>query len=425
MLTKNNINNNAFIILSLFIIPILVQLFFPLLNITLFNPYVYPILLLIFILFFYILNNFITSKKVYKITNIFYLNLIIFNSFELITIFFKGLYDNDLLNAYRISLPFLGSLLIINLLKQKEILKEFNYKLFFNKFSFYLGIFVIIQVLLSMYESVTGNYLVSTKYLGSNETRDILIIFGYSLSNLLGFRFLFGGIYFHHNVFGTVLLLYNFIFLIRYYESRKLIFLLFLTVVFIAVLGNTSRFAIFTIILTNLIIFYKIFKKTTKFVIIPITVVLLSLYFNSLIHKWNLYFNQSNSLIVRENLWSYLFKTKILSFNLKETFIGLGIHDYINFASDFSGKSSLENTYLIQFVLLGIIGLSSFLFVFHIYPLLKARRIFGSEKIFIVLFVLNIFLPSLVGATFFYFPCYILLSIIYSKISFISKPSYK
>ena len=157
-------NSSVLLIVFIFLIlPIFVQIFFPLLNIPLYNPFIYSVLLFFLLVVYSKVNcQFQFTKAKYFLKNRLIKSIIIFNISLISILILKGLYSADFIDAYRLLIPFVGSLLLIYYFKYNGDLDNYNYKVFFDHFSIFLGIFAIFQLIYSIYESATGSYFINS-----------------------------------------------------------------------------------------------------------------------------------------------------------------------------------------------------------------------------------------------------------------------
>ena len=189
------------------------------------------------------------------------------------------------------------------------------------------------------------------------------------------------------------------------------IFLFFLSLSLFTAIGNTTRFAIFTILISDLIVFSKIYRDVkVKFFAVSGIIILAILYLNQLLMRWNVFFEKTNSIQSRLYLWRYFLDVKIPAMSVVEKLFGTGLKDYLAFGADY-GKVSFENAYFQQFVLSGLIGLALYFVVLHVSPLRLNRQSIGLRKLGSSLIVICVILISIFSAIF-HFSTFIILTVL-------------
>lgn len=288
--------------------------------------------------------------------------------------------------------PYTLALAIILYLSNNK--KEYTLK-FLERVFFFVGIFFIIQFALSIYESMNNmyfdnahNWALTYGYSNSVRNRWLLQVVGLDFNFLNLFAHPFSGLLGQQNFWASQLPFYNLIFLYMFYKSRRRYFLFLIFLVLIAVLFNTTRAAIFTIFITDII--YKLFidrSKKYNYIIILGSIILLCLIIIAYRNSFLSYLSQSDTLSIRLENYSLLkqfFVTRdfplLLGFDLKQ------LHKIENSYLDGFG---FESYFFDVLFANGIIGL--FLFVFFLVRIVRqARKFTTTNKYFGFLIFLNI-----------------------------------
>lgn len=398
----------------IFILPILGYT-----GIRIFNPLMYSAILLFTLITIDFASSIIRNRNVLslRIMNPMHKQLLLFEAYMIFIIYLKGAIDSSYKEAYQISLSIVVSFFILIYSYTRGYGRKFISV--FDRLSLILGIFLSIQVLLSIYESITGAYFPSLfqNIATDISQRDILSVFGLSQFKLFGFQVGLHGLLFQANVFGSMLVFYNIVFLFRYFESKKRIFLFFLLLCLFTSIGNTTRFAIFTILISDLIVFSVIYKDVrVRFFTISGIFILSILYLNQLLIRWHFFFENTNTIQLRLDLWKYLLEIRIPEMSFIEKLFGCNLNDYLNFAIGFARKVSMENAYFNRFALSGFIGLVLYLWTFHVYLILMSRKSSDIRKLECSLIVICVILVSIFSATIFHFSNFIILTLLILKV---------
>ena len=407
--------------MNLLLVSITFALYFPIFilpvlgytGIYIYNPLLYSALILLALISIDYASSVISDSQAFNLRTMppIHKQLLFFDAYMILMIYFKGAIENCYKTAYQVSLSIVVSAFVLVYAYTRGYGHRFT--AVFDKLSIIFGICLSIQTLLSIYESVTGAYFASPFWsLGTSIAhRDILQIFGMSQFRLFGFRLGLNGLLFQANIFASMLVFYNIVFLLRYFESRKRIFLFFLSLALFTAIGNTTRFAIFTILISDLIVFFKIYRDIkVKFFAVSGIIILAILYLNQLLMRWNVFFEKTNTIQSRLYLWRYFWDVKIPATSVVEKLFGTSLKDYLAFGADY-GKVSFENAYFQQFVLSGLIGLALYFVVLHVSPLWLNRKSSGLRKLGNSLIVICVILISIFSGIF-HFSTFIILTVL-------------
>ena len=163
--------------------------------------------------------------------------ILIFGIYYVLNLWYKGIANGFVQELSAKSAGVFMGILILILLNQYKI-NNVKY-VFYNRLTFFLGIALIFQFLISFYESKLGYTLgiyeikVYSSGAFTNDyplygTRDLFLLFGLTSQQLFGLNFPFTGLIGQHNGFGTMLLFYNLLFLISFVKTKSKSSLLFL-----------------------------------------------------------------------------------------------------------------------------------------------------------------------------------------------------
>lgn len=420
--SSKHLGNNwliVMLVLAVFL-PIFAPLYLQPRGINIYNTFNYVIIFMIISVSYYIMIN--------KYKGSFYDNdilpLIVFNIYTILFTFFLGVYENELYEAYRLLNVELASLLIIMMNIYSGIRNE--YEKFLSKFSILLGIFFLVQLSISVYESVSGNLLLDrlmqSGIVGSTlDDRDIFSLLGLSQNEIFGYKRTLTGLYPQHNYFATPLALYNIFFLLEYSKQKKKIYLFFIFGVLFAIVGNGSRFGIIAILLSDLYVFYKIFikkypllLKVSGIIIISITIFTMGKF---IIENLILFSNvSSRNLFLRFDLWSIIL-FDIFNGSALNIFFGFGIANYLNYGVQMKGLfiSSMESQFITQFYLFGILGFLLFIYVFVFKLYTRQKSLTNISKMNSKLLLLNILICGLIANGIFISSSYVLITLLYLR----------
>lgn len=357
--------------------------------------------------------------------------------FLLYSSFMEYIHGTSISLIIRGSLPYILSIGIIIFLSKfnKERLIRFIEESFF-----YIGIFFIIQLVLSAYESVLNIYLVKEfnwalpdMYNSMVGNRFFLNIFGIDTSFLNIFLHPFSGILGQHNYWAYQLPFYNLIFLIIYQHSKKKYFLVLIILVIIAALLNTTRAAILTIFVTNIIYFlYLKENKNNRFNILKWLIFILTAYIISkLAVNFLEYFERTDTLTIRFEWYNTFFQhiftedfpflfgygtpeldrimNKLKAYNFESAFFSLlytygfmGLIIFLYLAVSIwrqAKRLSKPNNYFNYLLVMNIVGVSltiggvlnfftfQFVILFYIYSIITDRNYIESRVVDTYLFM--------------------------------------
>lgn len=303
--------------------------------------------------------------------------------------------------------------------KQKEV--------FLKHFSTVLGIVLILQTAISAYESITdttlGDYEIKVFLEGVSletkaylEGRDILNVFNLSQVDLFGFQIPFKGLIGQHNAFGSMLVFYNIIFLFDYLKHKRVLTVIFLVVTVFAIVGNTTRMAMVSILLSDMIVFlYLINRPWLRRFIIICGILLLVLFGLDFYFKLDEIFVKTNTLLGRFDIWQYLINNYFYSTSLWALLIGLSGHELLKVGTTFIGRTlgSFENQFFSVYLLTGGIGLYLFIYSFFWIPKKCLKKLPSTERIIMVTLILSALLTSLTLDCILHYSSYGLFLIIY------------
>ncbi|MBM3703115.1 MAG: hypothetical protein FJW63_09080, partial [Actinobacteria bacterium] len=326
----------------------------------------------------FILWRFLADKKFTFDIKTSILPLLAFCLYYIILLESKGLVSGLIRRTSDKALGVLLGLLIILVIHQSKVISKSEG--FFKKLTFYIGILFLGQVCVSVFESISGNPIgnYEIKIYGGIRGRDPLAIFGLDQNAIFGFKLPFTGMIGQHNAFGNMLVFYNIIFLSQFVRNGSKYYLFLLATNIFAVIGNTTRVAIMSVLVSDIIVLIRSLKPK---IVRDILSVLLSLFFIYFIigiqSLAETYFPGSNSLISRFDRWVYLWEKVILPMDLLQLAIGLNSFDIQYIGFDFIGRTmgSYENQFYQLTIFSGFIGLFLFLCAFVFLILIKLKDI--------------------------------------------------
>lgn len=134
-----------------------------------------------------------------------------------------------------------------------------------------ISVMFLIQLALSAYESSLGVYIGGAEFLNdlsvfaadSLKARFIGNVVYNNMSSMLGldvFNFSFTMMVGQHNAGGSQLVFYNLVFLFAYYTNKKIKYLTLAGLVIVAVLLNTTRYALASILITDFAFYMLVLK---------------------------------------------------------------------------------------------------------------------------------------------------------------------
>ena len=396
--------------------PIFIRPFLYKAGISILNPSLYSILLLLIVNFFIFFEPTQNKPRFIQLwlKNMLCRNFVVFNILVVVLLSLKGIYGQNLITPYRIAIPFVVSLLICLFVFIRHSYATFN--IFFNKIALIAGIFLILQTGISLFESLDGEFIVpplatslSQIQSGNIAQRDFLYIFGVSFRDV-GLKKVFLGLLDQHNFFGSMLVFYNLMFLICFHQTGKKIYIIFSGIVLLAVLANTTRFAIISILISDLLIMLnrskrnKIFVGATLLFSLPLLIA-------NLYQSFKEYFLYTNTIASRLDLWQFIIAETIDHMNILELIFGVDINDFLLIAFTHHGGLSYENAFLWLFMLTGSFGLAIFVYVFYINPMFRILDPCTRHKTCYLITTLSCLIISLVAETIFNISSYLILSL--------------
>ena len=324
--------------------------------------------------------------------------LIFFTILFSLQLFYKmsGLYYFiDVLTVYFLSITII---LFLSNYRKNSLIK------FLENVFYLVGVMFLIQFVLSAYESINYFYLdeahnwalpyvekdyttLPTDYV-SIRKRWLPQIIGIDFGLLDYFRLPFSGLLGQANFWAVQLPFYNLIFLLMYHKTKRKYFLFLVFLVLAAILLNTTRSAIFTILLTDIIYMLFIGKsKKYNYMTISGAVILLFIYTADIVRNFLIYFKGSNTLTGRIETYISLLQYSRLSeiplvwgYNVQQL---LDIERYHLLGRGF------ESYFFDVLFYNGIFGL--FLFIYLLLKIMTQGRKFSTvNKYFSILIVINI-----------------------------------
>lgn len=307
----------------------------------------------------------------------------------------------------------LGTLIILWVIYSNALV---NYEEFLTKVTSTMGLLLFFQIVISVYESyygfVVGNPGGEISYIGE---RDMLNLFGISLTSLFGLQGAFTGMLGQYNTFGVVLAFCNLLFLKQFVETRRMTFLLLMVLVFVGVIGNSTRASFLAVLATDLIALVVFVRKRflQYLLVLGLSVLIVSVV-SDIASGWEAYIGQSDSLTFRFELWNY--GLNFITQNPMSAFFGFPLGVLYDISSMIWGGGSLgsyESQFLKLYVYGGLISVLLFIYLFIISPVVNVKHLKKEGKVISRLFALNVLLTSLTLDAFDYFATYILVVLLY------------
>jgi hypothetical protein len=374
----------------------------PLIQILPFNFLYYSTALLSLFYLFYIL---IKGKRYHVAPALKY--LLLFNIYFFVNLSLKAMFAGGAAQQTfsRTGGPMFAIIFIL-FVYQSGVLKRKDE--FLKNIAMAFGIYMVLQTVISSYESLTdaslGEYEIKTFMEGVTEEfkafmegRDILNLFNLSQEELFGFRTPFKGMIGQHNYFGSMLAFLNTLFLYDYMKFRRTSSLIFLGVALFAIIGNTTRMAMITMLLSDLIVaVYLLNRPWLRKAVIVGGVIAGILFGLDFYLKVDEVFEKSNTLIGRVDIWAYLVNSYFYNSSVRSFFVGLTAGELLNVGVSFFGRTmgSYENQFFSVYLLTGSVGLSLFLYAFFIHPFRMIKRLEPEEKIILFSLMITAFLTS-------------------------------
>ena len=375
-------------------------------------PYHFTKYSMLFI-FFSFMVTLLLNKKVKKIDPRI-LGVLFFNIFYFANLSIKGLFEGLFIESINYSAGLiLSTLVIIFLSQQKEFGKS---KKLFNLISIGINIMLILQVLISILESYSGNLF--GKYdidiIHSLEGRDFLSIFNLNQEHLFGFSVPFTGLIGQHNGFGIMLVFYNIYFMAQYERTRNKYLLIYFILIIFALIGNGTRSALFLVFVIDALFFCMLQRKSMGFVGILLIIASLVITISPFLYDLAVrFYFQSPSLESRIFLWEHLLSQYLIPKNFLNLLFGMSMSDIRLIGFDIVGHTaSVESEYIKLYLYTGLFGLILFVSIFFnfLYRRFHFFAPIGINSIRIL--TLSIFCISLFMTGITYYATYILISLI-------------
>ncbi len=357
---------------SFFIIVLTLPIFLP----VLLSPYgyIYTFTVLITASIFYASSPkepMPQSRSMSAHTKIFYLFIIIIIS--------KAFKYSDFSNPiFLLLIPFVLSLAVIRYASSVplERSEEFISKCIETVYYVFL-----IQLVLSVFESLAGSYLVSgfnaaaKSYQGPEDayiTRFIIPV-PLFLNPFNYLRFGLSGLLGQHNQWGLQLPIYNLIFLYGYLRSRNSRYLMLMFLVIVAIILNTTRTSLVLIVISDVLLFFYLYVSTSKrsrMIIYIIAAVVLALTADKILLVFQAIVTKSDTLSIRLSIYQYAWY--YLKAHFSDLVIGYDYHALGNLVTGFLRSANynvvlhgFENGFFDMTFVYGISGFMLFLlFVF-------------------------------------------------------------
>ena len=333
--------------------------------------------------------------------------------YSIITIIFQSLINSsDLLFDFSRTLytlvGFANTLLI--LLFMNTIRKDECLDIFEHLFSL-IAILFIAQFAFSTIESYYDFTFVTTDYgnltpgnidatnkefwTNTYNSRSILSLVGINFTNY--FHFPFTGLLGQWNFWGSQLPFLNIIFIIMYILTKKRFYMFLLVAIIAATILNTTRISLIAIVVTDLIVYYKLSKKNlNKFVFyFFICLAIIAVYGVDVATDVDDFFSHSNTLVGRSNIYSICMD--YLAENPIKILIGHGFDEIeqIGVLMKMTTKStSFESQFFAVLFTTGIVGLSYFVYLL-VKIFMLTKEFLGLNKLINIILFINILLMSL------------------------------
>jgi O-antigen ligase len=163
----------------------------------------------------------------------------------------------------------------------------------------------------------------------------------------------------------------------------------------VAVVFNTSRFGIFSILITDLILFYIQSKHKKMLVKLAVIILIISSFsiLPSIIEAWNVYFEPVDNLTLRSSIYKRTYEY-FFGQNIATKILGTGSENFLSALTIICPETlSSESEFVSQLVFSGILGLCIFMGFLGM-NLLHAVRCYGYKRLMGLLLVLNMILVS-------------------------------
>ncbi len=338
-----------------------------------------------------------------------------FNLLLLLSISIKSILANEIIYGSNIGMGFILSTLIIIYIVKSGI---FLNKDFFPKLTKILGIFLFLQIIISVYESYTGHllgiYAVSNRYTTTLSallpSRSVLELFNFNIYKVFGLSGPFEGLLGQYNMFGIMLIFYSIYFLayLEIYKNKEIKY--YLILVFFGLIGNGTRSALLvaTIIILLYVYNYLVVKKKYSIIILNIFIIsiIFLLFLYPLINKIENFYYANDTMTSRIEIWGVIINY-IHNLKIPQLLFGVDLDSFIRTFT----YSSTESVYLSVLILYGVVGLAYFFIVLTKIFRMKINNNIHNRLITNKLLVLGILLISLVMSGIFFYVNYILITL--------------
>jgi hypothetical protein len=392
----------AVIVAAVAYLPVFAPVYLEPRGIEVFNTFNYGILVLLGLLLLSLIPRSIGAGSPTPITGLQRMFLALNLYVVVVTIAF-ALIEGELYEGWRlVRVPFASLLLTMfvfrsGLAKQREV--------FFNRFVAIVAVLFMIQLALSVYESVTGQLLVarlieSRDYARLDEDRDLWSAFGGSQQSTLGFTVTLNGLYPQHGYWALQLGILNVMFATQFVRTRKPTYAVMALIVLMAAFGNGARHGVMGIVLADAIAVTTVLGKGSParlLVFLGLTVTTLiwlaqPIWSNLLTLSAGAFPSFQNRIELWQGALDFYFSNDPF-----RVIFGSGVRASIDFGLGFLGTTySMENQYLGMFVTYGVIGLVIFAVVFLWQPI----KFFRSKSLAERTCSRMLWITLLVGASF-------------------------
>lgn len=344
------------------------------------------------------------------------LGLFVLNGYVVLDMLSKAWWVGGFQGGINLSAGFILSTFVIIYISQ---LPEFgrDHRLF-ETLAMAIGVMATLQVAISAYESWSGALLghydvdmVATEL----SSRDVLQLLGGDQQRLFGFSFPFTGLIGQHNGFGIMLVFYNAFFLLAYECSRRPVFLLFIPVVLVGLIGNGTRSAIVLTLLLDLGYFYLMQRKVSLKIISGVAGFMVMMVIGpQLLQRALDFYFQANSLQVRLDLWNSILSQYFPPEGFRAFLFGLDFEEITFIGADQSRQGtsiSVENEFLRLYLYTGIFGFLGFTLLMAAQLFRRAQSNAGETGGGLRLLVFSIFFMGMFMTGITYYATYVLITL--------------
>lgn len=288
-----------------------------------------------------------------------------------------------------------------------------------------LGFVFVAQFVLSAYESMRGEYFGAAMTTGDEysiqgldfQRRLVFSLFTQDLGILGDLKLPFSGLVGQHNYWGTQLPFYNLLFLYQYHVTGKRTWLFLNVTIVVAVLLNTTRFAIGAVLITDL--FFLVWDIRAKRWARRLLAVAMVIGFafvwtvrDYLIQAWEAYFELTDTITVRSEIYQRT-QDYFWSQDLPSMIVGNGTKRIGALARVLSPDvGSFESLFFQLLMLSGVIGVV-LVIILLIAGLKDSSRLSNIDKLTLRLLVLNMVLVSVTSNLVFAFFVFSIVTLLY------------